>query len=85
MKQSLFDYIFSNLSLSVFVAVVAYTICGVVLNDFIYSTAYSLVDPDKKIETLTLKYGQHEIEYGKALSKLVVFILLLSIIYIFQE
>lgn len=77
------NFIFTNVTIKVFITIIVFNMLTVLLNDLIVPTIYYFVDPDKKLDSLKLTHGKCTISYGKSLGDLIVGFSLLIMIYFF--
>lgn len=77
------NFIFTNITLKIFITIIVYNMFTVLLNDLIVPTIYYFVDPDKKLDSLKLTHGKCTISYGKSLGDLILGFVLLIVIYFF--
>lgn len=77
------NFIFTNVTLKVFITIIVFNMFTVLLNDVIVPTMYYFIDPDKKIDSMKITHGKCTISYGKSLGDLIVGFTLLFVIYFF--
>ncbi len=85
MNQGFVSFIFSNVTVKMFITIIVYTMFGVLLNELIVPFIYSTLDPNKKIENLKLTIGKYTIEYGKSFGDLLIGFVILFVIYFFLK
>ncbi len=85
MNQGFVSFIFSNVTVKMFITIIVYTMFGVLLNELIVPFIYSTLDPNKKIENLKLTIGKYTIEYGKSFGDLLIGFMILFVIYFFLK
>ena len=85
MRQGFVSFIFSNVTVKMFITIIVYTMFGVILNELIVPFIYSTLDPNKKIENLKLTIGKYTIEYGKSFGDLLIGFTILFFIYFFLK
>ena len=83
MKNGFVKFIFTKITVKMFITIIVYTMFGVLLNELIVPFIYSIIDPNKKIEDLKLTIGKYDIEYGKSFGDLLIGIMILFLVYIF--
>ena len=85
MRQGFVSFIFSNVTVKMFITIIVYTMFGVILNELIVPFIYSTLDPNKKIENLKLTIGKYTIEYGISFGDLLIGFTILFVIYFFLK
>ena len=83
MKTGFVKFIFTKITVKMFITIIVYTMFGVLLNELLVPFIYSTLDPNKKIENLKLTIGKYTIEYGKSFGDLLIGFMLLFLVYLF--
>ena len=83
MKNGFIKFIFTKLTVKMFITLIVYNMLGVLLNELIVPFTYSIIDPNKKIDNLKITQGDCTINYGKGLGDLLIGFTLLFLVYFF--
>ncbi len=83
MKDGFVKFIFTKLTVKMFVTLIVYNMFGVLLNELIVPFTYSIIDPNKKLDNLKMTHGDCTINYGKSVTDLLIGFILLFIVYSF--
>lgn len=81
MKNSFYQFIVDNFTLSVFVSVIVYKIFSSLLDDIITPILHNLIDPHHKMTQVKFELGYYSIEYGKTFRNGLISFVILFIIY----
>ncbi len=82
MKNTFYQFIVDNFTLSVFVSVIVYKIFSSILDDVITPILLTVIDPNHDLTQINYKLGGYSIEYGKSFRNAFVSFIILFIIYL---